>query len=109
MALRRVSADRTGAATFGSIAFFALATRVSHGEAAVTMFSTLLASATIGHVIGDLLSKRLSDAQHWSYGSLLCFGGCLMTATLGLLPYLTLEDRDRNYASPSSAVSFEVP
>jgi MFS family permease len=100
------------ATTFGSIAFFALAMRVSHGEAAVTVFSTLLASATIGHVASDLLTGRLTDAQHWSYwryGSLLFLGGSLMTASLVLLPCLTLEDRAKNYANPSSAVSFEVP
>jgi PAT family beta-lactamase induction signal transducer AmpG len=71
--------------TFGSVAFFAIAMRISSGRLAVTVFSTLLASATLGHVIGDLMMSIFRGRLHWTYQTLLVFGGTLMIISLLLL------------------------
>jgi PAT family beta-lactamase induction signal transducer AmpG len=70
---------------FGSVAFYSLAMRVSWTRSAATVFTSIMAITSFGHVIGGWLISWLRGGLDLSYGTVYCLGGGLMICSLFLL------------------------
>jgi MFS transporter, PAT family, beta-lactamase induction signal transducer AmpG len=67
---------------FGSVAFYAIAMRLSRTDSAATVFTTVMAITSFGHVVGGVLIGPLRDDFALDYRTLYMLGGSLMVACL---------------------------
>lgn len=67
---------------FGSVAFYAVAMRVSWTQSAATVFTSMMAMTSLGHVLGGLMIGPLRDSLGLSYQAVYCLGGALMIISL---------------------------
>lgn len=70
---------------FGSVAFYSTAMRISWTRSAATVFTTMMAITSLGHVIGGWMIGPLRDGLGLSYQGVYCLGGALMIVPLLLL------------------------
>jgi len=79
---------------FGSVAFFSMAMRISWTRSAATVFTTMMALGSLGHVFGGWLIGLLRDNFGLSYQEVFWTGGSLMIIPLVLLLAVTPKQVD---------------
>jgi PAT family beta-lactamase induction signal transducer AmpG len=67
---------------FGSVAFYSVAMRVSWTRSAATVFTSMMATTSLGHVIGGWMIGPLRDGLGLSYQGVYTLGGALMLVSL---------------------------